>query len=311
MKRLVVVGSINLDLVVHCERVPNAGETVAGNSFAMHHGGKGANQAVAAARLGGPTSMIGCVGSDEFGTELIRGLAEAGVDTSGIAPQAGTSGIATIQVDAQRENRITVVAGANAALTPEVLAKHEAAIAGATMVLTQLETPLPTINALARLCTRHGVPLMLDPAPASPLPDKLLRQVGWLTPNLSEACALLGRDEPASANRETAVSIATELLRFGSGGVLLKLGASGLVLAQPHAAPIFQPAFPVQAVDTTAAGDACNAAFATSLLHGWSLQKSLRFAAAAAGLSVTRDGAQPSLPSALDVQAFLQSMHGS
>lgn len=305
MKPVVVVGSINLDMVVHAKRLPAAGETVMGSGFATHHGGKGANQAIAAARLGAVTAMIGCVGEDAFGTTLLQGLRSGGVDVSGIRVVEGASGVAVIQVDARKENRITVIAGANEALTPQLLVERESQIAEAGMVLTQLETPMATVEALATICRRHGVPLMLDPAPAALLSPKLLHAVRWLTPNLGEACTLLGR-EPADCSGEAeAVEMARALLALGPQGVLLKLGAAGLLALDRDRDPVFVPAFVVESVDTTAAGDATNAAFATALLRTESLEHAVRFAAGAGALTVTRHGAQPSLPNAREIRLFL------
>ncbi|GAA3761773.1 ribokinase [Terriglobus aquaticus] len=306
MKRAItVVGSINQDLVVAADRVPGPGETLFGERFALNPGGKGANQAVALARLGVETAMLGCVGSDTFGRDLLQALTTAGVHTGMVATVPGASGVALVQVEAHGENRITVIAGANAALQPEHLRQHARSLAASSMILTQLETPMDLTLALARQCRTTGVPLMLDPAPAAPLSSELLEAVTWLTPNLNEAQALLQSGESPTTPRE-AMGMAERLLLQGAQGVLLKLGSMGAVTAQRGATTLFQPAFRVPVQDTTAAGDACNAAFAAALTRGETVAASLRFACAASAVCVTRDGAQQAMPTRDEVEALLQ-----
>lgn len=303
---IVVVGSINQDLVVRSARTPAAGETVFGDSFQTSHGGKGANQAVAIARLGHPVGMIGCVGQDSFGHELHDALTNAGVNTTAIRTVPGSSGIAVIHVENDGTNRITVVPGANAALTPALLASHDAALANAALVLAQLEIPMETVEALATLCEQAHVPLMLDPAPARLLSTTLLRRVAWLTPNATEALTLLGQAAaPPPRTPRDALDLARQLRALGPEFILLKLGDLGAVVVAGDAEPVFQPAFPVEALDTTAAGDACNAGFALALAQNQPLAEALRFSTAAAAICVTRHGAQQAMPTMGEVQAFL------
>ncbi len=305
-KPIVVVGSINIDLVATCERLPGIGETVLGSAFHTYPGGKGANQAVAAARLGHTVRMIGRVGDDAFGPQLLAGLHEAGVDVQGVATSPGSSGAAVILVSRGGENRIVVTPGANAALSPADLEGRLALIRSAGIVLTQLEIPLETVAHLARICRREKIPLMLDPAPARELPRKLLEQVDWFTPNESEAAILLGCAGESSCTR-TPAAAAAALLQRGVKGVALKLGERGAYLAsQSGLARSIRP-FAVSAVDSTAAGDAFNGAFATALSAGWGPVRSARFANAAAAVSVTRPGAQPSMPSMAEVRRMLRN----
>lgn len=307
---IVVVGSINLDLVVHGARLPAEGETVFGDRFNTSHGGKGANQAVGIAKLGHPVAMVGCVGQDAFGRELREALTSAGVDTSAVAEVPGSSGVAVIQVEPNGANRITVVAGANAALTPTSLDPHPALLTGAAMVLAQLEIPIETVEALAAICENAEVPLMLDPAPARPLPASLLRRTAWLTPNANEAVTLLDLSSArVPATPEEAIELSLQLRALGPASVLLKLGDLGSVVAlHGNAPPLYEPAFPVTVQDTTAAGDAFNAAFATALARGMPIAAALPFANAAAALCVTRPGAQQAMASQAEVEAFLNRM---
>ena len=301
-KRIVVVGSINLDLVASADRIPLAGETLSGHSFQTFFGGKGANQAVAVARLRHPVSMVAKVGDDTFGPQLKRALHQAGVDVRAVKAVRGSSGVALIATGQHGENIIIVVAGANAKLLPRDIDRHKSIIRNAGILLAQLETPLETIEYLGQLARRLDVPLMLDPAPARALPDRLLRSVSWLTPNESETRAMLGTNgeaDPAEA--------ADELLARGVSNVVLKLGEKGVFVATQSGARFHVPAFRVQSVDTTAAGDAFNGAFATALMRGLSVLESARYGCAVAAISVTRHGAQPSMPSRIEAARFLKA----
>jgi ribokinase len=303
-KPIVVVGSINLDLVAITARIPAVGETVLGREFQMHPGGKGANQAVAVARLGYPVQMIGKIGSDALGDPLWGHLQKEGVGLEGVQRSDGASGVAMIVVSADGENCIVVTPGANAEVTPEYVDSHRDLIRNAGLVLTQLEIPLDTVEHVADLCFQYQVPLILDPAPAQALPPSLLKRVRWFTPNETEAAfyapnGLAVNDEATSRTR------ARRLLSQGPEGVLLKMGARGLYLAT-DAIDEQLDAIPVKVVDTTAAGDSFNGAFAVGLLLGRSPKESARFAAAAAALSVTRAGAQPSMPHLQEVEQMLE-----
>jgi ribokinase len=303
---IVVVGSINIDLVAKAERIPVSGETVRGIEFKTHSGGKGANQAVAIARLGYPVHMIGKVGNDAFGEQLQSGLQQAGVDVSAVEQVEDSSGVAVIVVSPEGDNVIVVTPGANAALRPMDLDANVELIRNAKIVLTQLETPMETVEHLAELCEREGVPLMLDPAPSQSLSPAVMRRVTWFTPNQTEA--LFYAKCPAKESPET---IAGRLLQEGPAGVALKLGSSGVYLRNRDDLDVMVPAFSVKAVDTTAAGDAFNGAFAVGLALGHSPKKSARFAAAAAAISVTRAGAQSSMPTFVEVARMLDDAHAS
>lgn len=303
-KPVVVVGSINTDLVAVARKIPSVGETVIGTDFQIHPGGKGANQAVAVARLGYPVRLIGRLGSDTFGAQLRTHLQSAGVDVSTVGTSEGTSGVAVIVISSEGDNSIVVTPGANAKVTPEDISDQLETIRGAGIVLAQLETPLETIEFLSAVCAREGVPLILDPAPAQDLPLHILERVAWFTPNQVEAAFFTGIDTN-SGNGEEHAEVAQAILALGCRGALLKLGANGAYLASPSLPGTFVPAFPVKAVDTTAAGDAFNGGFATGLMLGKSPVESARFAAAVAGISVTRAGAQPSMPSRAEAEELL------
>ena len=301
-KPIVVVGSINLDLVVGADRIPKVGETVAGKTFNTFFGGKGANQAVAAAKLGYPVAMIGCVGTDAFGTQLREGLDDAGVDTVGVSIVEGPSGVALITTSSRGENNIVVVPGANEHLTPAFLEKAAPLLQRAGMILTQLEIPFDTVDYLAHIAERNDVPLMLDPAPARDLPMSLLRRVAWITPNETEIRELLKRRIESESDYYAAAEC---LLSSGTKNVLLKMGSRGALVAQQDGLKEIVSAFPVDPVDTTAAGDAFNGGFAVGLMRGMNPIESAGFASAVAAISVTRAGAQPSMPTSAEVEQFL------
>ena len=302
MKKILVVGSANMDLVVAAERAPAPGETVLGGVFATYPGGKGANQAVAAARCGGAVAMLGRVGDDAFGAALRAGLEDAGVDVSGLASVDAPSGVALIVTTAEGGNSIVVAPGANARLDAAAVAAAD--FAGVAYLLAQLETPLDGVIRAAEIARAQGAVFMLDPAPAQPLPSDLLGLVDWLTPNETEARSLLGLDEPLDP-----FAAALALRSLGPRGVVIKLGGQGAVLLEPGGAPRLIPPFPVDVVDTTAAGDAFNGAFAVALSEGAGPAKAAEFASAAAALSVTRRGAQPSMAPRVEIDGFLNAGH--
>ena len=291
--RLVVVGSSNTDMVVRSPRLPAPGETVLGGEFAMAAGGKGANQAVAAARLGALVTLVARLGRDPFGDAAEAGLASEGIDLSHLSrhPEA-VSGVALILVDAGGENLISVAPGANATLDAAAVEAAAGAIRRADALLLQLEVPLAAVARAAELAFEAGVPVLLDPAPARPLPDELLARVAYLTPNVGEAEALTG---VAADSEGGAREAAERLLARGARRVVVTRGAAGALLCSPGSA-LALPAPRADAVDTTAAGDAFSGALAVALASGQEETEAVRFANRVAAVAVTRLGAQPSLP---------------
>jgi ribokinase len=297
-----------MDFVVRTDHLPVAGETVLGRDFQMIPGGKGANQACAAGRLtsSAVVRMVGRVGYDVFADHLKASLAAAGVDVSGVAAiRSEPTGVAMIGVDTGGQNSIIVASGANAAFPAADIEGSRTSFRQCRYALFQLETPLATVAAGLQLARREGAKTILDPAPAQPLSAELLRNVDILTPNESEACLLLGRS-PLPIALEEAPAFARAVLQMGLGAVVLKLGENGCVYVD-SSTQLHVPAFRVEARDTTAAGDTFNAALAVALTEERSLEEALRFANAAAALSVTRMGAQASIPSRSEVDAFLAS----
>jgi ribokinase len=298
--RIVIVGSANTDMVVKTQRIPNPGETVIGGEFIMAAGGKGANQAVAAARLGAHVTLVARLGTDIFGDQAIAGYEREGIDTSFIVRDAAVpSGVALIFVDTQGENSIAVASGANASLTPADVERAEEAIARADILLVQLEIPMDAVHRAIELAHDAGVQTILNPAPAQRLAPDLLAQVSVLTPNEHEIQMVA--DAPG---REAAV---TRILQFGTRQVLVTLGKEGVLWANAQARQIV-PAFEVKVVDTTAAGDAFNGGLACALGRGLPMKEAIRYANAVAAISVTRMGAQPSLPAGDEVKALLKQV---
>ena len=302
-RKIVVVGSLNMDLVSVAEHIPASGETVLGRRFDMVPGGKGANQAIAAARAGAPVTMIGRVGDDGFGRILRDCLRTDSVVTNEVHQVAGASGVASVTVARDGSNAIVVTPGANDSLSPAEMDRIRPLLQDAGVVLAQLETPMATIERLAEICEELQIPLLLDPAPAQPLSSSLLRRVTWLTPNELEADLLL--QHAGHAPSDDLSVRAARLLQGGPRNVVLKLGARGVFLAGQDVPSTRVNAFEVVAVDTTAAGDAFNGAFAVGLLEGFSPEAAARFACAAAALSTTVAGAQPSMPTRAQVQRLL------
>ena len=299
--RIIVAGSANMDLVVHAERLPKRGETLLGGAFATFAGGKGANQAVAAARLGASVAMLGCIGGDEFGAQLRNGLQHEQIDTAHLhTADAMSSGIAVITVAADGANTIVVSPGANAALTPDHVDAAAADIAAAGMLICQLEVPLDTVRHAIAVAAKLGTPVLLNPAPAQPLPDKLYEQISLLVLNETEAAMLahMSVDSPASA-REAAMRLRAK----GVETVIVTLGAQG-VWYSTSGEEGHLPAPRVDAIDTTAAGDTFVGGFAAERVRGASIRDAIDFGQRAAALSVTRQGAQASIPTHADVRAL-------
>jgi ribokinase len=303
MKPIVVFGSINMDLVTKTPRLPVAGETIQGDEFFTAAGGKGANQAVAAAKLGIPTQMVGRLGNDDFGRRLLIQLQAAGVGTDGVSvDEATSSGVAVITVDDRGENNIVIVAGANGRLDEVDVERLRTNLPGAAALLMQFEIPLPTVLLAAQAARQVNVPVILDPAPARDIPTELYPLVDILTPNQLEATQLVGF--PVDG-QEAAAKAATELRRRGVGTAIVKLGDWGVFCATAEET-FFVPAFPVQAVDTVAAGDAFNGGLAAALSQGLPLRQAVGWGAAAGALAATKSGAQPSLPDRKTFDAFLR-----
>ena len=296
-----------MDFVVSVERLPVPGETVLGRGFQMIPGGKGANQACAAGKLGAGSvavRMIGRVGYDVFADHLKASLAAADVDVSAVhATKSQPTGVALIWVDKQGQNSIVVASGANHALAAADVEAMRKVFRGASLALFQLETPLDTVAAALALAQQEGLRTMLDPAPAQPLPADLLARVDILTPNESEALMLLGRP-PARVSLNEAPELAAALRRLGPRSVVLKLGDQGSYYSG-DAGTFHTPGFQVEVRDTTAAGDTFNAALAIALAEGQPIAEALRFANAAAAISVTRMGAQASAPARVEVDTLL------
>ncbi|WP_420768622.1 ribokinase [Parageobacillus thermoglucosidasius] len=288
---ITVVGSINMDLVTIASRFPSQGETILGEEFHLIPGGKGANQAVAAARLGAEVHMIGAVGTDPFGNELLRSLEREGVHINNVKPvtHKGT-GIASITISEQ-DNRIIVVPGANHALRPEDIDRYEEIIAKSDVCVLQLEIPLSVVERAVFLAKKHHVRVILNPAPAQPLPQKLIEQVDFLTPNEHER-EIIFEQVDVFADKV----IVTE----GARGVTIRKGGKQVLI----------PGFCVPVVDTTGAGDTFNGALAVALSKGMSLEDACRFANAAAALSVTKLGAQGGMPTEEEVERFLRENKG-
>ncbi|MBT2294646.1 ribokinase [Pseudomonas fluorescens] len=299
--KVVVIGSLNMDLVTRAPRLPKGGETLMGESFCTIPGGKGANQAVAAARLGAKVSMVGCVGSDAYGQQLRGALLAEGIDCQSVSVVDGSSGVALIVVDDNSQNAIVIVAGANGALGPDVLDRFDEVLRSADVLICQLEVPDATVGHALKRGRELGKTVILNPAPASrALPADWYACIDYLIPNESEAAVLSG---VAVDSLETAEAAATQLIAAGAGKVIVTLGAQGLMFANGASFQHF-PAPQVKAVDTTAAGDTFVGGFAAALADGKSEVEAIRFGQVAAALSVTRAGAQPSIPTLLEVQAF-------
>ena len=303
--RIVVVGSINLDLVVSCARLPLPGETVAGRSLREIPGGKGANQAVAAARLGAKVAMIGRVGDDAYGKRLRAELVAAGVDAAHVSDTPHCrSGLAAINVSDAGENAIVVIGGANAKLTPTDVAASESVFRDAQVLLVQLEVPLDSIVAAVDLARRYGVRVIVDPAPATDsLPAELLA-ADAICPNETEAARLCGHPVETDVDAHAA---AAWFCQRGAKAAIVKRGAQGCVVATSDGRQHEFAAHKVAVVDTTAAGDAFAGGLGVALAEGQPLDRAIEFASATAAISVTREGAQPAMPTREEVEKLTGS----
>jgi ribokinase len=301
---VVVFGSINMDLVARTPRLPVAGETLSGHSFATIPGGKGANQAVAVARLGIPTQMIGRVGADRFGQELLDSLKASGVGCDRIMiDQSTSSGVAMIAVDDQSENHIIIIPGANGQVGLSDIDRLELVLPKAKVLLLQLEIPLPMVIAAADAARRAGVTVILDPAPVpADLPAELYAIVDLITPNQVEAAQLVGFPVKSHADMIQAGQV---LQQRGTQTVLIKLGKRGMFCMNADENFVI-PAFPVRAIDTVAAGDALNGGLAAGLAQGFSLRHAAFWGVATAALSVTKSGAQTSMPTRSELDTLLK-----
>jgi ribokinase len=301
---IIVVGSSNTDMIIQLDRLPRPGETILGGEFTSAAGGKGANQAVGAARAGGQVTFIARVGQDMFGDQAVAGFIKEGIDTDHVLrDKSRPSGVALIFVAKDGENSIAVAGGANGELSPTDVGKAKNLFASAGMLVMQLETPLATVQAAADLAAKAGVRVILNPAPARTLPDKLLKKVAIITPNETEAELLTGIkvDSEAAASKA-----ADKLLTRGVKTVIITLGSRGAFVAGEGVRKLV-PGFKVKAVDTTAAGDVFNGALAVALGEGRPVIEAVRFANAAAAISVTRPGAQPSAPARKEIELLLTS----
>ncbi|CAM3387819.1 ribokinase [Marinicrinis lubricantis] len=302
---IVVIGSLNMDMVVRVDRRPEQGETLLGRDFFMSPGGKGANQAYAAGKLGASVAMIGQLGEDLFAGQLLNNLSDARVETRYMEKVQGqSSGVALITIDSEGDNSIIVAPGANFSFTPATIRKYEEVIRQAKILMLQLEIPLECVMEAARIAKAHKVQILLDPAPAQPLPDELLCMVDYIVPNEAEIAQLTGiqvMDEPS------AIEASLLLRNKGIGTVVSKLGDQGVVVTDASGS-IFIPGMKVDAVDTTAAGDAFAGAFATALVEGRSLKDAAYFANAVGALTVTKPGAQASMPDRQLTESFIKAL---
>ncbi|MBM7868028.1 ribokinase [Heliobacterium gestii] len=306
--RLLVIGSVNADLVAYAERIPHAGETVKGRRFSTVPGGKGANQAMAACRLGAAVTFIGAVGDDAYGRDMLQYFRDNGLEPARVKQVPGSTGVALITVDDRGNNQIVVVPGANDQLQPADLEECGDDFAAADVVVIQLETPIVTVAKAIEMAERWQKPLILNPAPAQSLPEDWFRRIAYLVPNEHEA-ALLGGDRARDF---------TDLQEKLAGSLVVTMGEKGVLFrrndrvveaeGEPGGTMDRIPAFSVPVVDTTAAGDAFVAGFAVALAEGRPLKEALRFASAVAALSVTKAGAQTSLPRRDEVEHFLEGI---
>jgi ribokinase len=302
MGSIVVIGSANTDMVIKTDHLPVPGETIIGGEFFIYPGGKGANQAVAAARLGGQVSFIANIGDDIFGRQSVELIKAEGIDVSGLVIDTNkASGVALISVDKNGENCIAVAPGSNATLFPQTLHQSLFVLNGAAIVLMQLETPLETVNYVAGLCKSNNATMILNPAPACALPDTLYSNIGIITPNEKEAEMLTGIK---ISDESSAAEAAIVLKNKGVGIVIITMGKQGaLIVTDEYVKMIPSPM--VDAIDSTGAGDVFNGALAVAIAEGKDLPEAVKFACSAAAISVTRLGAQSSAPGRKEIELYL------
>ena len=300
MNKIIVIGSSNTDMVVRSERLPRAGESVLGDTFMMAGGGKGANQAVAVARMGHKVLFAAAVGDDMFGDAAIAGYQRFGIDTSFVVRKSTPSGVALIMVDGAGQNSISVALGANNCLTVEDVNPALDLIESGDIVLLQLEIPMATVDACVAVAAEKGARVVLNPAPAAVVSEQTLSKLYLITPNQTEAQTLTGIEVTDEASAELAAQV---LVSWGVERVVITMGSAGAYLYQAGEG-VMIPAYKVDAVDTTAAGDVYNGALCAALAEGMSLEQALHFATKASAISVTRAGAQPSVPSREEVENF-------
>ncbi len=304
MKKILVAGSLNMDMVLDVDHHPQPGETILGRKLTYSPGGKGANQAFAVGRLGGDVRMIGCVGADSNGQALIDNLRQAGVDTSAVIPVVDEpTGLAVISVDDCGENCIIVISGANFCLTPELIRKQESVITDCDYIMTQLETPVDAVLELARMARQYGKCMILDPAPArADLPDELFSLIDIMKPNETELRILTGMRTDTDEDIRKAAAV---LLEKGVSKVVVTLGDRGALLAEQEGVRFFEGQ-KVVPVDTTAAGDTFTAALVNGLAEGMVMDEAIHFANKVSSIVVTRAGAQASIPDKEEVKEILR-----
>lgn len=302
--KIAIIGSLNMDIIVSMERMPHAGETVSAQHVSYLPGGKGANQAVGCAKLGADVSMIGAVGQDVFGRQIVGKLQEIGISADRLAQlEEAPTGIASIY-HTREDNCIAVVPGANAFCTPELVSAHAHAIRQSRLLLVQLEVPLPTVQHALALAREAGVTTVLNPAPAQALPSELLALADWITPNESEFALLSGRNPGSEAEWEAALR---DVQTAAGPAVIVTRGQTGCSYLDESGRIRTVPAPSVQVVDTTGAGDAFNAALCCGLASGWAFDETVSFAIHAASLSVTRFGAQDGMPTMAEVRSSIEA----
>lgn len=298
MGKVLVVGSMNMDMVIKADRYPRKGETIIGNGFKLVPGGKGGNQAAAIAKLGGEVCFIGACGNDYYGEILLNSLKETGVDVSNVSRIGDTTGVAAITIEGDGDNRIIIVPGANGKLTPALIDNYRDEIKEAETVLLQMEIPIEVVIHTIELAHQYQTRVILDPAPAHVLPEEIYRKIDFILPNEGELNQLT--EQYGLTTTEERVE---RLLQTGIGAVLITAGEKGVYYYSRKEQKHFQ-AIEVEPVDTTAAGDAFAGAFALGLQKGWSIDEAIKYANIVGGLTVTKLGAQSSLPSREDVVAY-------